>query len=343
MRVAACRLALVATLTLGATPDPMNDVRGAIASFDAHRDRAVAEAGMELAYDLKRRLIGDLETTAADKPDDLSDERWSAIQTTTFALDVDLMRQLVGGVAHPLDRTPGLYETFVPSSVDGTWQPVAVYVPPTLSAQSRPSLAIVLHGRPQTESELLAPDTLRRLADSTQTILVAPYGRGYYDFGAPADRDVNDLATLAVRTLQTDERRTYLVGYSMGGFSVYRIGLQPNRRWAGVMSISGAVVNSIVDRVAFAWRVTPLYVLNGARDQSIPPEYGARSAEALAGRGVPVSFYQQPDGSHRLRSLLPALARAWDDMVAGTVRAETIPSHSGGGLPAGPTRGGFPS
>ena len=110
----------------------------------------------------------------------------------------------------------------MPSRVDRTWQLVAVYVPPLRPA--RAPLAIVLHGNPQTEAELLAPPWLRRLADRTGTILVAPYGRGIYDYAEPAATDVYDLLTAVQEALPVDRGRTYLAGYSMGGFSVFKIG-----------------------------------------------------------------------------------------------------------------------
>jgi poly(3-hydroxybutyrate) depolymerase len=80
-----------------------------------------------------------------------------------------------------------------------------MYVPPTVPA-TRASLAIVLHGNPQTEAELLGKPALRRVADSTGTILVAPFGRGIYDFEEPAATDVYDLVSRSLTTALRTQR-----------------------------------------------------------------------------------------------------------------------------------------
>ncbi len=122
----------------------------------------------------------------------------------------------------------------------------------------------------------------------------------------------------------------------MGGFSVFKIGARANARWAAIMCVSGAVLNSDVARVAFAWRDTPLYVVTGGRHESIPTAYGEQTASVLASLGVPVSFYEER-GSHALRSVNPSLQRAWSDMHAGTVRTGSAPARSGN--PGAPSQG----
>ncbi len=94
--------------------------------------------------------------------------------------DVQAVEEIVAGAPAPLRATPGLHEVLVPSRVDNRWQLVAVYVPPSLKPGKAP-LAIALHGNPESESHLLGMPYLRRLADSTGTIVVAPVGRGIYD------------------------------------------------------------------------------------------------------------------------------------------------------------------
>lgn len=97
-----------------------------------------------------------------------------------------------------------------------------MYVPAALKSGPPAPLVVVLHGNPQTEAELLGQPFLRRLADRTGSILVAPFGRGIYDFAEPAASDLYDLLDAAQRALPVDRRRSYLVGYSMGGFPFSR-------------------------------------------------------------------------------------------------------------------------
>ena len=223
----------------------------------------------------------------------------------------------------------------MPSRIDRTWQLVALYVPTTVKP-SRAPLAIVLHGNPQTESELLGQPSFRALADRTGTIVAVPWGRGLYDYAEPAGTEVYDLLALLQNALPVDRGRTFLAGYSMGGFSVFKIGPRGGARWAGVLCVSGAILNSGVRAVSIAWSTTPLYVVTGAHDESIPTKYGEQTAAYLAGIGLPVSFYEEPHGTHWLRTLNSSLQRAWDDMHAGLTRPESVPAaRSGFGLPAG--------
>jgi hypothetical protein len=76
--------------------------------------------------------------------------------------------------------------------------------------------------------------------------------------------------------------------------------------------------------------------VTGAHDESIPTKYGEQTAAYLAGLGLPVSFYEEPRGTHALRTLVPSLQRAWDDMHAGLTRPENVPvARAGFALPGG--------
>lgn len=299
-------------------------VTEALQRFDAMRARMAAELGADVAADFRRRLFDDLERQQMRAPDNYPPADWAEAVSNIAALDAEAVDQLVAGTPAPLRTTPGLHEALVRSRVDGTWQLVAIYVPPGAKPQRAP-LAIVLHGNPQTEAELLGPPVLRRLADRTGTILVAPFGRGIYDYAEPAATDIYDLLGTVQDAFAADRGRTFLAGYSMGGFSVFKIGPRGGYRWSGVLCISGAILNSGVRPVSIAWKDMRLYVVTGAHDDSIPTRFGEQTATYLAGLGLPVSFYEEPRGTHSLRTLVPSLERAWDDMHAALTRPENVP------------------
>jgi poly(3-hydroxybutyrate) depolymerase len=308
-------------------------VAEALQRFDAARPRIAAELGADAATDFRHRLFDDLDRQRMQVPESYAPADWAEAVANIVALDIEAVDQLVAGTPAPLRATPGLHEAFVRSRVDGTWQLLAIYVPPGAKPQRAP-LAMVLHGNPQTEAELLGPPVLRRLADRTGTILVAPFGRGIYDFAEPAATDVYDLLGTVQDAFAADRGRTYLVGYSMGGFSVFKIGPRGGYRWSGAMCISGAILNSGVRPVSIAWKDMRLYVVTGAHDDSIPTRYGEQTAAYLAGMGLPVSFYEEPRGTHSLRTLVPSLERAWDDMHAALTRPENVPvARAGFALP----------
>ena len=341
MRWTAAALAALTSFCLVAAPAagdgfvPSRTIGEAVQRYEAARAKVEAELGTDVAADVHRRLFDDLELQQTPPPERYSAADWAETVAAVTKLDIEAVDQLVSGTPAPLRAAPGLHELLVPSRVDGTWQLVAVYVPPSAKPQRAP-LAVVLHGNPQTESELLGQPYLRRLADRTGTIVIAPYGRGIYDYAEPAATDVYDLLGAVQVAFAADHGRTYLAGYSMGGFSVFKIGPRGGYRWAGVMCISGAILNSGVRPVSIAWHDMRLYVVTGAHDASIPTKYGEQTAGYLAGLGLPVSFYEEGTGTHALRTLTPSLQRAWDDMHAGVTRPESVPvARSGFSLPAG--------
>jgi predicted esterase len=172
----------------------------------------------------------------------------------------------------------------------------------------------------------------RRLADRTGTILIAPWARGIFEYQGIAERDVYDALRAAQNAFGKNEKQTFLVGYSMGGFSLFKIGPQyPN--WGAVMDVSGAMPDDASANVAFAWRATPVYIVTGKRDTVVPAMYPTQTAIVLAGMDVPTSFYEQDAGDHRLRTLAPSLAAAWFDMHAGVVHSGSIPTRPSATLP----------
>jgi predicted esterase len=285
--------------------------------------------GRESTMDYYQRLLDDVDLLAQPVPDGYPAAVWQPYVDATARLDISLADQLVHGTYQPLASIRGLGETFVKSSKDGTMQPVAVYVPRDYVPGKRAALMVFLHGRPQSESSLIAPGFIRDLADRHDTILVAPYGRGYYDFRG-SESDVYDALDAATRAFTIDPRKHYLAGYSMGAFSVFSIAPQRPQAWSAVMAIAGALLGSVSHEVTAMMPNTPFYVLTGSRDQSIPTQYPTATAVYLRNAGVPVTFYSDADATHRLYTLRAILAQAWSDMHDGIVRT---PATLSSGVP----------
>lgn len=293
----------------------------AMRDFAAARPVVQRQVGDGQSIDLGYRLVQDQQNALMRVPGERAADSRDALLHEA-ALDIqaveDLARQEPASIT--LVRT-GLYEAFVRSSVDGMLIPTAVYVP--ANARRGGSFALLLHGSGQSETDLLGSSYFRRLADATGTILVAPWGRGTFDFAGAGRTDVADVLHAAQRVFTPDPRRTYLVGYSMGGYSTFLFGPQLGK-WAAVMDVCGAVQGTAA-QVAFAWRSTPLYVITGANDIVVPPVYPRQTAATLSLMGVPVSFYEEPAGQHWPATLGSALAQAWTDMQTGVVRSGSVP------------------
>ena len=321
-------LGLVGALLLAAAT-PASDLTArldaAAKQYNAAIPAVAPVTGTDTAADYLQRLLDDRELfPIKDVPDGYTRAQYEQIAGTISELDINVANQLVHRNYARMSDAPGLHEVFVKSTVDGTMQPVAVYVPAAYDRRKPAPLVVFLHGHPQSESQLLAPAFIEDLANSTGSIIVAPYGRGYYNFRKAASQDVYDAFDEALRTFTIDPRKRFLAGYSMGGFSVFEIQAIRHDAWSAVMCISGGLLGPDAPRAVSALRMTPLYVLTGDNDESIDPKYTTESAQYLAMSHIDVTFYDQHDGTHRLVTLLPILSRAWHDMHDGTVHQMAV-------------------
>ncbi|HEY8321056.1 MAG TPA: hypothetical protein VIG46_04585 [Candidatus Baltobacteraceae bacterium] len=273
--------------------------------------------GRDAAYDYVDRLTNDIAALSSTAP---ATPRAEYV-VRVASLDDDVVEQYLSRAARPPASIRGLGETLVRSSADGTLQPLAVYVPGSYDPAHPAPLVVFLHGSGGSESGLLAQAGLTQLADSTGSIVVAPYGRGYAGFRGNATSDIYDALAVVKSAFAIDPRRRYLAGYSMGGFAIFRVGSVHPREWTGLMCISGGL-NGAADADAALRDLhdLPLYVLTGKDDAVIPSVYTTQSAGYLRHYGMAVSYYRQPDGTHELESLLPILQSAWSDMHRGIVR-----------------------
>ena len=321
--------ALLLGATAGPAPDTRAQLKAAAAAYLAGVSPIARITGRDVALDYYQRLGDDLDLLDQPAPDGYSPAVWAHFQDAVARLDLDLVSQLMTQTYRPMASIRGLGETLTRSSKDGTMQPVAVYVPTTYSQERAAPLIVFLHGHPQSETELLAFGFVTDLAEKTGTIVVAPYGRAYYDFRG-SESDVYDAYDAALKNFNVDARKRYLAGYSMGGFSVFSVAPVHPNDWAAVMCVSGSLLGSESAQLVAAMRHTAFYVLTGSKDDSIPTQFPTSTAIYLNNAGVETSFYSQPNGTHRLVTLLPILTQAWNDMETGTVRA---PSMAAGGLP----------
>jgi pimeloyl-ACP methyl ester carboxylesterase len=323
--LAGALLALAPANGESAQPPGVEALRAARTQLVDNYDLVVRRMGLDEAADLEQRIdndIGDLLSGAL--PDTASAADWTTRLDGTAALDSSLVAQVVAGRSQPLAGSRGLVERLVLTRTDHTLQPFALYVPS--SAGPHPSLVILLHGNPQTETQLMSWPYFRELADSTGTIVAAPFGRGIYDFAPPADDEVYQVTDEVASAFGVDPHRIYLAGYSMGGFSVFKIGPEHPAVWAAVMCIAGSVLNSEAQAVRDGWSRTRMYIVNGSKDVNIPAIYGTQTAQWLAGVGIPTGFYQQPNGTHYLSTLVPVLTRAWREMLGGYIGMDVAPA-----------------
>ncbi len=309
-------------LLLGSSPGDLRaTLKETAATYFAQISTVAPIAGRDTTYDYYERLVDDgdrLEMT--DVPQGYTREQWTQLAETTANLDLSLAQQLLAGKYRSMASVRGFGEVLLRSSVDGTMQPVAVYVPSTYSPDKPAPLIVMLHGHPQPETSLMTPFFIPQLAERSGAILIAPWGHGYYDYRG-SQAEVYDAVQAATQAFTIDPRKHYLTGYSMGGFSVFVVAPVHPDEWAAVMCISGGLLGSDSRKVVTYMRTKPFYVLTGTEDDSIPTYFPTTTAAYLQNAGFNVSFYSQTGGTHRLVTLLPILTQAWTDMLQGVVRA----------------------
>ncbi len=270
-----------------------------------------------LAVTLETRLDEDAGFVSYGKTDRLSDSDFREISTLVVKLDTSLVDQLATGKYHAIGAIRGADEVLVKSPADGTMQPVGVYVPAGVDPAKPVPLVVFLHGRTQTDGDMIAGNLIRKLAESTGAIMIAPYARGDIQYADPAPQDVYAAADAAISGFNIDRKRIYLAGYSMGGFGVFEVGPAHADLWRAFLCISGSLTNDDQKAVTKTFGGKTVYVVTGSDDNDIPSEYSKKTADYLSYVGIPVRYYVQSHGTHQLSSIYAVVTQAWKDMLNG--------------------------
>ena len=313
---------------------PADAYAAARSTFGAARDLLLAhldaaKINSDDAYDIVTRFataIAALDDAPANDPASVEDE------TVHANLDLAWANAVTTGACQK-PAPSGLSETCFRSTADGTLQPAAVYVPNAHDAAA--PAVVVLRGRGQTESDLASYRELRALADRSRAVLILPYARGRATYDRAATQDVFDAIDAVASELPIDAKKTYVAGFSMGGFAAFHVAGAAPQRFAGLLSIVGGL--SPADRDAIKAFDRPAYVVNAERDTLITPDHGRGSVSYLHEIGHSAIYYEQKGGVHSFCSVLPAVRDAWSDMFAGVTNRQ--PSETPANRPFSPPDG----
>ena len=108
------------------------------------------------------------------------------------------------------------------------YQPYALYIPKGYDPRGKNVVTLNGHSLDcsHTEYYTVSPNQLTQLGDQRKSIIVTPLSRGadtwYIDAGLI---DTIEAWKDAVRSYRGDRERTFITGYSMGGYMTYRLGL----------------------------------------------------------------------------------------------------------------------
>ncbi|HZY99959.1 MAG TPA: PHB depolymerase family esterase [Candidatus Baltobacteraceae bacterium] len=294
----------LAAATLLALGTPSLDLR-----ISVTRERLVAESPWIRSegvnpYDFIFRLDylrGQLEAvTDAQRRADLEQEAQLELR-----LDAELLVNLCP-TFEAIDS--GFDESFYNDDPRSPPDPVAFYLPKT-NPQSKYALVVVLHGRQQTETDVVSREVLRALADRRHAILVAPFGTGSVLWSKESATEIVAIVREMVHGFAIDPQRIYLAGVGLGGEGVFRIATSRAEPFHAFLSLEGALEPDDAFAAIGALRSRFVYLVG----QSV-------TYTVLARNCVPVSYYPTSENGTGLYQTDAQLQQAWDDMFDGVIR-----------------------
>jgi predicted esterase len=201
--------------------------------------------------------------------------------------------------------------------------PYAVFVSSKVRRDTKAPLVFALHGLGGTHNSLLRGNALD-LAEQGGYVLVGPMGynpRGWYGVpstgrgragraGAPnpgandppnlrelSEQDVLNVLDLVRKEFNVDERRTYLMGHSMGGAGTFHLAVKYPGHWAATASIAPAAFGMQPSSLS-AITSMPMMIVHGDMDTAVPVAVGRAWADAMKERNMTYRYIEVPNGDH---------------------------------------------
>jgi predicted peptidase len=204
--------------------------------------------------------------------------------------------------------------------------PYGVFVSSKVRPERKNPLVVALHGLCGSHTSLLRGNVLD-LAEEGGYILVGPMGynpRGWYGIPArprPAgagrggarepfvaendppnlrelsERDVMNVLEMIREEFNVDERRTYLMGHSMGGAGTLYLGTKYPEQWAALAAIAPAAFGLDPQSIATVPDM-PVVIVHGDMDTAVPVEVSQSWAAVLQENDMTYDYLEVVNGDH---------------------------------------------
>ena len=112
-----------------------------------------------------------------------------------------------------------------------------------------------------------------------------------------SEKDVLNVLDLVRKEFNVDERRTYLMGHSMGGAGTFHLAVKYPGTWAATASIAPAAFGMQPSSLA-AIPDMPMMIVHGDNDTAVPVAVGRSWAEAMKGLKMTHRYIEVPCGDH---------------------------------------------
>jgi predicted peptidase len=194
-----------------------------------------------------------------------------------------------------------------------------LYVSSKVTKDKKNPLIVALHGMGG-DGNFLVRDRLVDLAEEGGYIVVGPLGynvTGWY--GSPviamggrpieppnlaelSEKDVLTVLEMMRKEFTIDDKRTYLLGHSMGGAGTLFLGSKYPSNWAAIASIAPAAFLMQNDRKDYLGKIKnanlPVMIVQGDKDTVVPPENTRTWADSMKEMGMKYEYVEVPGGDH---------------------------------------------
>jgi len=112
-----------------------------------------------------------------------------------------------------------------------------------------------------------------------------------------SEKDVMTVLDMMRREFNIDERRTYLMGHSMGGAGTLYLGVKYPANWAAIAAIAPAAFGLNPDTLA-SIKDMPVIIVQGDADTAVPVANTRRWADKLKELNMTYEYHEIPGGDH---------------------------------------------
>jgi alpha-L-rhamnosidase len=128
-------------------------------------------------------------------------------------------------------------------------------------------------------------------------LYIYPWGRGDRGYRDIAETDIFEVLADFDKMFNTDPKRQYLYGFSMGGGGTFRIALKSLDRWTAIGVYSGAMRNPTLEE-ASKFKNIPVWMTWGALETRLT-EVNTRLKDLFIEAGVEVKWTQVEEVGHK--------------------------------------------
>jgi pimeloyl-ACP methyl ester carboxylesterase len=200
----------------------------------------------------------------------------------------------------------------VVSTVDGSQQPYALYIPRSFDPPKEYGLLISLHSEDSNHRMNLS-QVLGTAGRGTMTldgtafpplrdrdlIVACPLARGTMGYQGIAEQDVYDVLADVERRYPVDRDRVYLTGISMGGGGALWLAETHPDLWAGIAAMCPDSMPGSEDLAPNLLNV-PLRLYHGELDTIVPVASSRAWQRRLLEAGVPAAYTEYPATRHNV-------------------------------------------